>query len=351
MVEFSIIIPVYNCEKYLEISINAIIKLQKENYEIILVDDGSTDLSAEICDKLTKKYEKIRCIHQNNQGVSEARNRGLQLAIGEYVLFLDADDTIETEKLCQLMKIIEVDTSIDMAVFGMSFDYYYQGKLYRQDKLPPPFNGKVCKEQWLERMYELYTANSLSPIWNKIIRRSILKKNNLILSSEMFIYEDLEYSLRCMAYCDNIYFDSNIIYHYRQAEDEGNAGRRLTKIDHITDLIKKIEKALDELIKNQNAQGNQKGIKTILLKLYLTLAREKISVTNTKGIKSVCIDFRTWFVEYDGEYLNNEKTYITQLLNRKIYILALKRYYTAIRHKLAIRIKSMNWYQRRKCSG
>lgn len=348
MIKFSFIVPVYNCEKYLEISIRAITRLQIENYEIILVDDGSTDLSAKICDKLAKENKKIRCIHQKNQGVSEARNKGLQLATGEYVLFLDADDTIETEKLCQLTNIIDTDSSIDMVIFGMSFDYYYQGKLYRQDKFFPPFNGKVCKEQWLQRMYELYITNSLNSICNKIIKRSILQKNKLILCSEMFIYEDLEYSLRCMAHCDNIYFDSNIIYHYRQTEDEGNAGRRLKKIDHITDLIKKIEKALDELLENQSIQENQRTTKTILLKLYLTLAREKICVSNIRGIRSVCIDFIGWFDEYDGEYLNNEKSYITQLLNRKIYVLTLNRYYIAIRHKLAIRIKSMNWYQRRK---
>ena len=91
---FSIIIAVYNKEKYIGQTIESILKQKYENYELILIDDGSTDSSYEICKEYANKNKKIRFLHHKNEGVSVTRNRGLQVAKGEYVLFVDADDLL-----------------------------------------------------------------------------------------------------------------------------------------------------------------------------------------------------------------------------------------------------------------
>lgn len=351
MKKFSFIIPVYNCDSYLISCIEKIQEIGLEQFEVILVNDGSSDNSEIICEKMSKEYETVNYVSQNNQGVSSARNHGLSRATGDYVIFLDADDTIEPKKLGQLLKILDTDDTIDMAIFGLTFDYYHKGILYRQDNFSLPFDGKVRKEQWIKKIYDLYDVNALSPIWNKVIKRSIIQKYDLKFCCDMHIYEDLDYSLRCMIYCNNLYFDPDIIYHYRQPEDEGNAGRRLKKIDHLSILVKRIGKTLEKLSENRYAKENQREIKTIELNLYLTIAREKISVSNIKGVLSVCTDFREWFARYDGLYLESERKYIMQLLNCKVYVLLLKRYYTFFRHKFAVWIKSMDLYQRRKRSG
>lgn len=105
-VEISIIVPVYNVEKYLERCLKSLISQTFENYEIILIDDGSSDNSGKICDEYAKRYEKIRVIHQKNAGLSAARNVGIKQSIAPYILFVDSDDTIDEfacEKLYETM--------------------------------------------------------------------------------------------------------------------------------------------------------------------------------------------------------------------------------------------------------
>lgn len=95
--KISVIIPVYNCEKYLNKCVDSVLNQTYTNYEIILIDDGSTDRSSEICDKYEKVSKKVKVLHQKNSGVSQARNNGVDIAEGKYICFLDSDDYIEKE--------------------------------------------------------------------------------------------------------------------------------------------------------------------------------------------------------------------------------------------------------------
>lgn len=346
MKRFSFIIPVYNCGQYLTTCVDRIRAVGLDDYEIILVDDGSFDQSGAICNALSQKYREIYAVRQENQGVSAARNHGLQLSCGDYVLFLDADDEIEPGKLRELLQLIAEDDTIDMAAFGMSFDYYYHGKCYRRDNLTGPVEGKLYSNQWIKRIPELYEANFLSPIWNKVFKRSLLTDNRLELSRDMFLYEDLEFSLRYLAHCEVVWFSPEVIYHYRQAEDEGNAGRRLKKIQHLPELIGKIEAALDDLIEKKQAEEWSQSAKSILSELYLVLAREKISVSDAKGIRQICDDFAAWAESKNAKIPEQSRTFAECLIKRKVYRLLVKRYYTALRHKVAVRLKNTKWYQK-----
>ena len=97
--KYSIIIPVYNVEKYLKQSIQSVLDQSYEDFEVILIDDGSTDKSPAICDELAEKDERVKVIHKQNGGVSSARNEGIRQAKGDYILFLDADDWYDTKLL------------------------------------------------------------------------------------------------------------------------------------------------------------------------------------------------------------------------------------------------------------
>lgn len=346
MMKYSFIIPVYNCELYLNYCVNNIIQINRNDYEIILIDDGSIDGSGQICDNLALKYDNIRCIHQKNQGVSAARNRGLELSSGEYVVFLDADDDIEPKKFLKLLQVLEQDDTIDMVVYGLAFDYYHEGQRYRRDELEPGVNGKVISVDWVSKIPLLYQTNALSPIWNKILKRSILADNQLKLRRNMFLYEDFEFSLRCMACCETIYFCSDIIYYYRQSEDEGNAGRRLKRVEHLPELIDKIESALDELIEKKGIKSQQNQIKKILLSLYLVLAREKISVSNAIEIRQICDDFTTWLEGREFQIFDEQQKFVKQLMNRQVRRLVAARTYTAVRHKIAVIVKNTEIYQK-----
>lgn len=116
----TIIVPVYNVEPYLSDCIESILSQSFDNFELLLIDDGSTDSSGEICDRYAKSDKRIRVFHTENQGVSSARNRGLDEARGKYISFVDSDDYIQADTYSQNIKILEADLSIDFVQIPIS---------------------------------------------------------------------------------------------------------------------------------------------------------------------------------------------------------------------------------------
>ncbi len=334
----SAIIPVYNCLDYLE-NCTASILAVNENCrdplvkEIILVDDGSTDGSSELCDRISNdnlnNVCSVKVIHQENKGVSAARNKGLSIAEGTFVLFADCDDSLDSQKLAELLQSIDSDTNMDMAVFGMSFDYYSGKRIYRTDLMLPGFEGKLRSEEFKVILPELFASNMLSSICNRLVRRRVIEDASLRLREDMFLYEDLEFSLRVIEQCKTIAFYREAIYHYRQSSDEGNAVRRLQRIEHIPQLVDKIEDALVPLTSPSK----------IILPLYMTLAREKISAASKAGIRTVCGDFKEWI---DKHELKNEIESSAQAMsyyNGNVNRIILRRMKSKVRHRTANWVK------------
>lgn len=334
--KISFIVPVYNCKEYLPACVESISCVSAADYEILLIDDGSVDGSAEVCDGLGEKYPTIRVVHQDNSGASAARNRGIREAAGELLLFLDADDTIDAEALGAVLTDPRCATA-DLTIFGLTFDYYRNGQCYRRDPLYFKQDGILKREAWCRAFTQLYSDNSLSPIWNKVFKRSILLEYQLKLNTEMFLYEDFEFVLRYMRYCDKIWNVPLAIYHYRQPEDEGNAGRRLARIASIAEFLHPVESALKQLCR-ENPPLAQDQKDTILQQLYLVLAREKISVSNLDGIKAVCRDYQQWAA---SRAFPMEASKFQLALSsgsaQKLYLLDKK---TKIRHWIAVRVKA-----------
>lgn len=328
MTKYSVIIPAYNCAKTIENTVDSILASGLKDFEIVIVDDGSTDGTSKICDEMVQQHERIRCVHQENAGVSAARNRGIREADGEYIWFFDADDSVGEGALKGIENVIS-DNNPDMLIFGVSFDYYHNGVIYRRDELLPPVEGDESIDECKRMLYELFDNNCLSAVWNKIIRRSIVENNELMLREDMFLYEDLEFSLRVLARCNNVYFCREAIYRYRQSEDEGSAGRRLKKIPHIPELLIKISEALAD------AQDKNK----ILLSLYLTLARERISVSTKEEISIVCSDFKEWIDENELYSKIEQNEYVMLIYNSQVTRLMARREYSKLRHSFANWIK------------
>ena len=337
MKSISVIIPVYNCRKYLEDCVatvsEAIAKCRTTIGEVILVDDGSTDGSSDVCDKLAAalRFENcvIRPVHQENRGVSAARNVGQRMATGEFILFVDADDTVDSQKLADLMETIPQDVPIDMIIFGMAFDYYDGDRIYRQDLMCPVVEGMKTYDECSAILSSLFHQNAISPLWNKLIRRSVIEDAEICLREDMFLYEDLEFSLRVLARCDTVFFCKEPIYHYRQSPDEGNAGRRLKRIAHIPEVVGRIETTLTPF---KDATG-------VLVPLYLILAREKISCATKKEIETVCADFRRWIDEHKlVQEIQNSK-YAMLLYRGRSAELLIKKNKTRVRHQIAVFIK------------
>lgn len=334
MMKISFIIPVYNCETYLPACVDSIRVVGAEDYEILLINDGSTDGSGAVCDALAEKFKEIRVVHQANAGASAARNRGLREAVGELLLFIDADDSIDSATLGKVLLDPRCQEN-DLTIFGLTFDYYHNGKCYRQDSLYFKYDGVLDRNNWGRDFVQLYRDNSLSPVWNKVFKREILQSNGLLLDTSMFLYEDFEFVLRYMRHCDRIWNVPQAIYHYRQSEDEGNAGRRLKRINSIPEFLKPIESSLAALPESVSEADRA----MVLQQLHLVLTREKIAVCDLQTIYDVCADYQKWS---KNRLLPMEQDKFQQrMLTGKAVELYLINKKTQLRHWIAVRVKAI----------
>ena len=332
--KISFIIPVYNCKRFLPECVSSIRSAELPDYEILLIDDGSTDGSGALCDELAAEFSEIRVVHQANAGVSAARNRGIRESSGELLLFIDADDSIASDLLCWMLKDARI-AQADLVCFGISFDYYKNGNLYRQDSLYHPFDGILSKPQWGASVFELFSSNSLSSSCSKVFRKDILQQYNLLFNEGMFLYEDLEFVLRYMQYCDKIWNIPKTIYHYRQHENEDNAAQRLKRIYSIPKLLNSIELALWQL--PECVSETDKAM--LLQQLHLILARGKISVSNILTIQQICRDYQKWS---ENRLLPIQQDKFQKLLLKgKVTQLYFQNKKALLRHWCAVRIKTI----------
>lgn len=225
MAKLSIVVPVYNVEKYLKRCIESLIAQTFNDYEIILVDDGSTDKSGEICDKFSKLYEKITVIHKENGGLSSARNAGIDIATGEYIGFVDSDDWIEPDMYDNLYNVAE-KYRLDMALCGVELDFEDgSSKIYYSIE-----NFKILNKE--EALRDIF-VNSLffEEAWNKIYRRHIF---DTIRYPDGKIHEDTYIICKILDKCNKIGYIPNISYHYFQRSDSimGNL-KKIPSIDRI----------------------------------------------------------------------------------------------------------------------
>lgn len=207
----SIIVPVYNVEKYLDECIQSIVSQSYTDWECILIDDGSTDTSGIICDKWSKQDKRIRVIHQPNQGVSAARNIGINNAKGQYINFIDSDDWIETEYLQDLMNATTTN-STDLVVSGLIQDYtngnfsIYQPQHNNTFKLNEMNISNFIN---LNRDFLLYgpTAN--------LYQADIIHKYNIKFDAKATYGEDLLFNYNYLEHVKTISCINQAHYHYR----------------------------------------------------------------------------------------------------------------------------------------
>lgn len=215
MLKISVIIPIYNVEQYLNECIDSVINQTYKNLEIILVDDGSKDLSGEICDTYIEKDERIIVIHKENGGLSDARNTGIKRATGDYLCFLDSDDFWEDseaiERLAERISITNPD------VLNYSYVKYYE---YTDSKVPQftdipamPVDLKTKNEQM---DYIVKNSYYIASACNKMIRRELFEKGLLFEKGKLS--EDIPWCARLLVLAESLDFICEDFYVYRQRE-------------------------------------------------------------------------------------------------------------------------------------
>lgn len=220
MPKYSFIVPVYNCGKYLVPCVESLLAQTEQDFEILLIDDGTPDDGGTVCDDYAEKYECIRVFHKENGGAASARNVGIDQARGKFLLFIDGDDTIEPDTLAGA----EGAPACDLVIFGMAFDYYDKdGALQRTENLSCQLRGTYDKDSLNGRFRSLFDDNVLSSACNKVFSAEIIRERGLRFPEEMTLYEDMDFVLRYLAFTDTIYGIPKAQYHYRiDAESFGN---------------------------------------------------------------------------------------------------------------------------------
>lgn len=210
----SIIVPAYNIEKYIKRCIDSILLQTYDNWELILVDDGSTDLTGEICDSFSKQDERIIVIHKNNKGVSAARNDGKRIATGAYYYFIDGDDWLEKESIKTLVYLIEKYRADLAAIDVYNVDVGLDGELCAKKANKWTIKG----EQVLtgERMFHTIFLWSAT-LWNKLIKREIL--DNYDFNEDMTFGEDTEYLSRIFENVKSVVITDFAGYYYVRNRD------------------------------------------------------------------------------------------------------------------------------------
>ena len=202
----TVVIPVYNVEKYLNRCLKSILVQEWKNYDIILVDDGSTDRSPQICDDYVKAYDFISVIHKENGGLSEARNTGLSQAKGEYVYFPDSDDWLEPDTFIALAEALE-SQKFDIISFNREFVKGEEDVIVSDSVETQVFDGKDAFVQMLKHSYITGFAN------DKVYRKSLFADHNIQFPIGKY-YEDLGTNYKLFLSAKRVYATNQKYYHY-----------------------------------------------------------------------------------------------------------------------------------------
>lgn len=275
----SVIIPVYNVEDYIEKCLNSLLQQTLNDIELIIVNDGTKDLSIEKIQYLVDSNKNIKLINQKNSGLSAARNTGLEYAEGEYVAFIDSDDYVESTFLEELY-IAAIEDNLDISMSG--YKKLKVNKYEEKERNYKLYNTVMTGVEFLEK--ELKYKDYCMEVWDDLYRLDFLKENNLKFE-ENLLHEDELFTPLALLKADRVKLIKSNKYIYRQREDSIMSNK--PNINHINSCYFIINKFLD-IYTNTTSKTNR----YIMMKLlaHLTNAYEDkifnsdLSMSNQKSL-------------------------------------------------------------------
>lgn len=228
----SIVVPIYNAKKYLNCCINSILQQTYENFELILVDDGSADGSLEICNNYERDDKRIKVIHKVNGGVSSARNAGIESATGDYILFIDSDDYIEENYIQTLVENCSDDC--DLVVCGFTYDF---GSKKTENKVEEV--NCLTIEEYKKKFNSLYAKSLTNSPFGKLYKSELVK--DIAFDISVPLGEDLIFNLDYLKRCKNIKIIPYAGYFYNQTNV--SSATKKYKTEYYDCIIKCYEKS------------------------------------------------------------------------------------------------------------
>ena len=314
--KYSVIIPVYNVEKYIDRCLKSIISQNYDDLEIIVIDNGSTDSSGSICDTYASEYLNISVYHIENHGVGSARNFGLSKARGEFIYFVDSDDYLVGNLFADFADKLVSD--LDLVVFSYynSFEEDLTEKSRTEKSLP--FKGSYDKDGFIKIFKELFLSDMLYTVWNKIYRREFLLENNLYFE-QYELGEDVRFNLDVYRNVNKIYLSQDSYYVYVIGRNgSAMSGYNPKRLQYQLQELKLVDKLLEDWhLDNSNLDNNVKA--RILMSNIYNITKQKLPVNKkVKLVKEICKkqDIAD-FIKNDSSVLN---PLIKLLLKCRMYV-------------------------------
>lgn len=274
--KISVIIPVYNVGDYIVRAVSSLENQKFDDFEVLLVNDGSTDNSQEICEQLERRYDNVTLINQENQGSGYARNAGLDRAKGDYIYFADPDDYLTGE----FFKAVEANTTQqeDMVVFGYIDEYESKGQIEEQ-RIQHVMENYLKKNAFRQKFPQLFNEGALYTLWNKVYRRDFLEAHHIRFTNAP-MGQDVRFNYDVYAEVKTVRFVDHAYYHYviNRADSSTNRYRsnrlklQLEELALLEKLIQSFEISGDSMLLNEKSRFLKGNVNHVVLS---NLPREK----------------------------------------------------------------------------
>lgn len=299
----SVIIPIYNVEKYLKRCLDSIKEQEYSDIEVILVDDGSLDSSGKICDEYAVGDDRFMVIHKNNGGLSDARNVGMKKASGKYIFFLDADDWVSKDCIKKLYQYLK-EKELDIVAGGISISYS-DGRCEQYTEYGDTVYS--CKDA----LYDMGTKKKICVMsWNKLYKRSLLDDIYFPVGK---INEDEFVTYKIILRANRIGFlDSNTYFYYQREKSISNSAKMFLK----TDALEAFEERIITYKKNNYFDLIETTEYARLMYIYNAMKCEDLNYRQKKKIYENAFDNK--FLKYNYSYLGLKKRLLA--LYRVLYI-------------------------------
>ena len=218
MPKVSVIIPVYNAEKFIERTVQSVLAQTDDDFELILVNDGSKDSSPEICNYFAEVDARVRVFHQENGGPGAARNKGIIEAQGRYLAYVDADDTVEPDWL-ERMVTLQTDSNTDLVCCGYNKVVTKDGHVRKRKSYKPQPQIYQSRNEIRENIERILYGGFFNSLWNKLYLRQIIVEHEILMEDDLPFGEDFLFNLEYLVKSDTMHFADISCYNYAVHQD------------------------------------------------------------------------------------------------------------------------------------
>lgn len=328
--KISVIVPVYNVSRYLDKCVSSLINQEYENLEIILVDDGSTDDSGGKCDLYANQDNRIRVIHKKNAGLGYARNSGIEIATGKYVVFVDSDDYADSKMITSLYETL-TQYSADTVIGGFS-TFVKDDMILSETKLEMElFQGREVVHTLLPRLIGSAPDKKDSirmSVWNVIYSMELIKENHIQFPSEReMISEDIIFNLEYYRYSTRVATIESCYYCYRITEGSLTTEYRPERFELSKTLHKELFRKIDQI--GLGPETKNRATRYFFILLRMCIRQEEANVSGKSvgqaigAINKICRDayVEKLIVEYPIDKLNFKQKAFLVLVQKRCAVL------------------------------